>query len=62
VVGVGGKKNQTMLTYMINIGIETNEKSMIIQPHMSLIGAILGSSSFWPTLGFASYLEWVKGI
>jgi hypothetical protein len=56
VVGFGGKKNQTMSTYMINIGIKTNEKSMIIQPHTSSIGAILGVGSFWLTFGFVSYL------
>jgi hypothetical protein len=28
---------------MINIVIETNENSMIIEPHTSLIGAILGA-------------------
>ncbi len=59
-VRFGGKKKSNYvnhITYMINIGIETNEKSMIIQPHTSLIGAILGVGSFWPTLGFVSDLE-----
>jgi hypothetical protein len=42
------KRNQTMVTYVINTRIKTNRKLMAIQPNTTPIGAIMGVGSLQP--------------